>query len=112
MKFTGDRCQCRTCAEYFNSTRAFDKHRTGTYAQPPRRCLSPDEMRARGMSQNAAGFWITSRRLVVEIPAYVRNASKGSIPRARTRELAAIGSTPCTGSPPAHDRQNVADTAP
>jgi len=62
MKLAGDRCQCaghpyRGCGEYFNSTRAFDKHRTGEYSS--RRCLSQAEMRAIGMAQNAAGFWVT-----------------------------------------------------
>lgn len=56
---TGDRCQCAACLEYFNSTRAFDRHRRGVY--PDRRCRTPDEMTAAGMSVNAAGFWITNK---------------------------------------------------
>ena len=31
MKLTGDRNQCQACKEYFNSTHAFDKHRTGDF---------------------------------------------------------------------------------
>jgi hypothetical protein len=67
MKLTGSRCQCslppyKGCGEYFNSTRAFDKHRTGSYAALQRRCLSAAEMTARGMAQNAKGFWVTSLR--------------------------------------------------
>jgi hypothetical protein len=42
----------------FNSTRSFDEHRTGDYAVA-RRCLSTVEMLARGMRQNASGFWLT-----------------------------------------------------
>jgi hypothetical protein len=56
---TGDRNQCGGCGEFFNSTFAFDKHRTGEFGKD-RRCLAADEMRARGMSTNAAGFWISS----------------------------------------------------
>jgi hypothetical protein len=62
-RLTGDRNQCPTCSGYFNSTYAFDAHRTGPFGhggQPAqRRCMSVDEMRAKGMSLNAAGFWIT-----------------------------------------------------
>jgi hypothetical protein len=59
MKLHGDRNQCQGCKAYFNSTFAFDKHRTGDHGKD-RRCLSVDEMTAKGMSQNAAGFWISS----------------------------------------------------
>jgi len=64
---SGDRCFCRACGEYFNSTKAFDKHRTGKYRQlrdpgpETRRCRSFDEMAAKGMSKNSADFWITSK---------------------------------------------------
>lgn len=59
LRLTGDRNQCRGCGECFNSTFAFDKHRTGEFGKD-RRCLTRDEMRAKGMSVNAAGFWISS----------------------------------------------------
>lgn len=59
MKLTGDRNQCQGCGEYFNSTFAFDKHRTGAFGKD-RRCLTTDEMLAKGMSKNSAGFWISS----------------------------------------------------
>lgn len=58
MKLRGDRNQCQGCKEYFNSTYAFDKHRTGTHGKD-RRCLTPDEMTQKGMSKNPDGFWIT-----------------------------------------------------
>ena len=49
----GDRCRCRACGEYVNSTSAFDRHRVGAYdltaPKHGRRCLTPDEMRARRM---------------------------------------------------------------
>ena len=59
MKLTGDRNQCPTCSEHFNSSRAFDKHRVGKHGAD-RRCLTPMEMRAQGMAKNAAGFWVGS----------------------------------------------------
>jgi len=59
MKLSGDRNQCQGCKEYFNSTFAFDKHRTGEHGKD-RRCLTTAEMTAKGMDKNAAGFWISS----------------------------------------------------
>ena len=62
MKLTGDRCQCRACGEYFNSTSAFDKHRIGDWFM--RRCRTPDAMELVGMSRNARRFWIGSKRVM------------------------------------------------
>lgn len=59
-KLTGDQCRCAACGEYFNSTKAFDKHRFGDWFM--RRCRTPDAMRARGMSKNLNQRWITSKR--------------------------------------------------
>lgn len=56
----GDRNQCRGCGEYFNSTAAFDKHRTGNFHERTRRCMTKDEMVAKGMAQRADGFWVGS----------------------------------------------------
>jgi len=58
---SGERNQCQSCKEYFNSVRAFERHRTGTYGVD-RRCRTPDEMTARGYSLNKDGFWITKKR--------------------------------------------------
>lgn len=61
MILSGDRNQCPTCEEYFNSTAAFEKHRVGDYApKGVRRCLSVEEMQAKKMAKNAAGFWVTA----------------------------------------------------
>lgn len=72
-KLTGNRNQCPTCREFFNSNGAFDKHRTGAFGKASgpsqRRCLKPDEMRAIGMTKNDAGFWIGS---VLDDSALVR----------------------------------------
>lgn len=57
MKLTGDRNQCQGCKEYFNSVAAFDKHREGKHGVD-RRCLTADEMQAKGMAKNSHGFWV------------------------------------------------------
>jgi hypothetical protein len=61
-RLTGSRCACKACGHLFNSVRAFEAHRTGTYRPLARRCLTEGEMRAGGMSLNRAGFWITETR--------------------------------------------------
>jgi hypothetical protein len=63
-KLTATRCQCSGCGEYFNSLRAFDRHRIGGFANSglQRRCLTSLEMRLRGYSVNSDGFWITETR--------------------------------------------------
>lgn len=59
MKLSGDRNQCPTCQEYFNSSSSFDYHRVGGYSPlNTRTCLTPSEMTSRGMSKNKDGFWI------------------------------------------------------
>lgn len=58
MRLTGQRNQCPGCDRYFNSNTAFEMHRTGKHGVD-RRCMSPDEMVAKGMSVNKDGFWIS-----------------------------------------------------
>ena len=60
MKLTGDRNQCQACKEYFRSSAAFAKHRTGEHGVD-RRCKTPREMLQCGMEVNVAGFWMTRR---------------------------------------------------
>jgi hypothetical protein len=59
----GDRCRCSVmtggCGENFNSTAAFDKHRTWAEGKVLRRCLTVEEMLQRGMAKNATGYWVT-----------------------------------------------------
>lgn len=70
---TGNRCQCPTCADWFNSTSTFDRHRVGSFESAgvanTRHCLAEAEMTARGWSRNAAGFWIERRREAATISA-------------------------------------------
>jgi uncharacterized C2H2 Zn-finger protein len=56
VKLRGDRNQCPGCGAYFNSSRAFEKHRTGQHGVN-RRCLRAEEMTERGMVLGADGFW-------------------------------------------------------
>lgn len=60
--WTGLRMEhCTACHETFSGTTAGDKHRVGEHhiwvGQSRRRCLTPDEMRDKGMAQNARGVW-------------------------------------------------------
>ncbi len=64
---TGDRCQCTVCGLYFNSDYAFCKHRVGLHMPMERRCLSPDEMRVKGMCL-VGHFWVSKRRAAQTIP--------------------------------------------
>lgn len=72
------RCQCGACSALFGGTRLFERHRVGAYVPDQRRCLSQDEMRARGWSKNRDGFWI----------------EKEADERARTRLQRTIGVAP------------------
>jgi len=51
--------QCPTCDLLFNSTLAFDKHRTGRHGID-RRCLTEAEMIAKKMVKNKLGRWVGS----------------------------------------------------
>lgn len=62
MRLTGDRNQCQGCKAFFNSTTAFDKHRTGQHGID-RRCLLEPEMLEKGMVISSAGFWVGSPML-------------------------------------------------
>lgn len=55
IKLRGDVNQCPGCNLYFNSNSAFDKHRTGPHSS--RRCLTEDEMSAKGMILNYRDLW-------------------------------------------------------
>jgi len=58
-KVSGDRNQCTGCNELFNSSAAFEKHRHGDFGVD-RRCMTEQEMRAKKMDKNAAGYWVTA----------------------------------------------------
>jgi len=80
---SGNRCQCSVCFEYFNSEKAFTRHRVGSYMPMERRCLTVDEMLERGFSKNKADFWITEafdrKRVGTRLRAAIRpNLAKGA----------------------------------
>jgi cytochrome c-type biogenesis protein CcmH/NrfG len=69
--------QCATCGLTYGSVAAFDTRRTGSYGEPisqgrkllgapksQRRCLTVAEIQARGMRQNARGWWMLPRASV------------------------------------------------
>jgi hypothetical protein len=56
MKHT--RSICPACGAVFAGMRAFDAHRIGPYTSGGRRCLTPLEIQAEGMSQDARGWWM------------------------------------------------------
>jgi hypothetical protein len=89
MGLRGDRNQCRGCMQYFNSTFAFDKHRTGRYGKE-RRCRTIEEMQSLGMIINASGFWVSgvNYRLEQTTAADSREATEGC------REGNPTGATP------------------
>ena len=58
MKLSGDRCLCRSCGCYFNSTAAFDKHRVGEH-RVGRFCRNEADMESLGMRKNKHGYWIS-----------------------------------------------------
>ncbi len=78
MKLTGDRNQCQGCKTYFNSTAAFDKHRSGQHGVD-RRCLTEPEMLTKGMAKGSTGFWVGSPML-----------NAGSLYEARTGDQASV----------------------
>jgi hypothetical protein len=43
---------CPTCGEPFQSQGLFDRHRVGRYVPDERRCLTPEEMRAKGWTHD------------------------------------------------------------
>jgi hypothetical protein len=63
---SGDRNQCGECGLLFVSAWAYARHRTGL-TMATRRCLSPAEMRDRGLTLDRDGFWMTYRLSVEEL---------------------------------------------
>jgi len=52
--------RCAHCGELFNSFRAYDLHRTGSFTIG-RTCLTVEQMTAKGMRKNKQGFWLSLR---------------------------------------------------
>lgn len=64
VTWAGHRTQhCPRCCKTFAGTTAGDMHRVGDWdpSSPdfPRRCLTEERMRAKGMVLNAYGYWST-----------------------------------------------------
>lgn len=61
-QYGGQRTEhCMACHQTFTNTGSGDKHRVGehgvTEGPDRRRCLTPDEMREKGMRQNQHSYW-------------------------------------------------------
>lgn len=50
-------CECTGCGEFFNSVAAFDRHQYGVGDDV--RCMTVKEMRAKKMTHNERGLWVT-----------------------------------------------------
>ena len=60
----GECCLCSACGEIFEKVNGFDKHRAGN---PENRCcLTPDEMRGKGMVINSYRRWGTKKYEVIQ----------------------------------------------
>ncbi len=57
-KLSGDKNQCPSCGEYFNSFTAFDKHRVGSFEPNERRCLTVAEMQINNFGKTKDDFWL------------------------------------------------------
>lgn len=60
----GTRSECANCEQVFNGVEAFDAHRVGSHG-PDRRCLAGEEM-SRSYSQDARGYWTSTRAGAVQ----------------------------------------------
>lgn len=69
----GDKNQCPGCGEFFYSTFAFEKHRTGAHGKD-RRCLNREEMQEKGMVLREDGFWRSAAN-----PMFAENESGPSV---------------------------------
>jgi len=71
--------ECCACGLIFSGEGAFKKHRTGTYglgvpasngvtkyAKHERRCLTEEEIKGKGLSQNEKGLWTTATEETTE----------------------------------------------
>jgi hypothetical protein len=90
-KLRGDHCHCRTCGEYFNSTKAFDKHRVSDGCMAgTRRCRMAPQMLQSGMDRDEGGWWITSKR-PDSAPRYDSGSGAGKKAISEAREGVAFG---------------------
>jgi hypothetical protein len=60
LPYGSPKCQCAACGKYFTSPYAFDEHRLTPKGDGIRRCLSGDEMAARGFIRKPSGHWTSA----------------------------------------------------
>ena len=75
------KCACSKCGHGFKTLSAFDKHRTGPYGWGSRRCLSAEEMTAKGFRLHATGRWMAppSRHDLERGPLLFRRRASGPV---------------------------------
>jgi hypothetical protein len=85
LPLEGRQCRCEGCGHHFNSESVFARHRVGNWAVrgSNRRCLAPEEMRARGWQLNAKGFWIERRRPPGHLGLQPENGPTNKVPPIR-----------------------------
>ncbi len=75
---------CPACCETFNSQLPGDMHRVGYSweSQGPdrRRCLSVEEMLARGMAKNSRGLWVSKLWDTPSHPDHLAQRREGAFP--------------------------------
>lgn len=49
---------CRSCGKDFRSLSGFDAHRVGKHEPLQRRCLTTEELEAKGYKTNQQGKWV------------------------------------------------------
>jgi hypothetical protein len=64
------------CNQTFTSVYAFDLHRIGSFQKRTRRCMTVEEMQAKGMTQNTKGWWTTPRH---GQPSWPKTAQEGEM---------------------------------
>ena len=56
-RLRGDRNQCPTCQQYFNSSKAFEQHRAGLF-NGTRSCLTVVEMLGKDFGKTKDDYWL------------------------------------------------------
>jgi hypothetical protein len=66
-----DLCQCVACGEFFKSSGTFTRHRVGNWDDRGlnRRCLTVEEMLAKGWGRNDGGFWVRDTLRIRRFPS-------------------------------------------
>lgn len=72
---------CSGCDRDFTSLTAFDKHRTGSFKDGSRRCMTEQEMSKAGLERKARGKWglLPDERSLARIACFNDQALKMAV---------------------------------